>query len=207
MIGTFFEGETILIAGGFAAHLGHLSLPWVMLAAFVGGLAGDQFYFYLGRIKGREFLKRKPRWETKANRILELIDRYRTPLILGFRFMYGFRTITPFTIGLSGIGRSRFLALNVIGVLFWSATVALVGYSFGVTAEAVLAGTKEFRRWIMLGIICTGALAWSLYFLLRKRMGRKEKEAMRSAECGVRNDTKDPGAKCATRKQLRGNVE
>ena len=168
IIGTFFEGETILIAGGFAAHLGHLSLPWVMAAAFAGGLAGDQFYFYLGRIKGREFLKRKPRWETKADKVLGLIDRYRTPLILGFRFMYGFRTVTPFTIGLTGISRRRFLALNVIGVLVWSAIVALVGYSFGVTAEAMLAGTKRFHRWIMLGIVCTGALAWSIYFLHRK---------------------------------------
>ena len=44
VIGTFFEGETILIAAGFAAHGGYLKLQWVTLAAFLGSLAGDQFY-------------------------------------------------------------------------------------------------------------------------------------------------------------------
>jgi membrane protein DedA with SNARE-associated domain len=44
-IGTFAEGETILILGGIAAKLGYLALPWVILAAFVGGLCGDQLFF------------------------------------------------------------------------------------------------------------------------------------------------------------------
>jgi membrane protein DedA with SNARE-associated domain len=172
IIGTFFEGETILIAGGFAAHLGHLRLPWVMLAAFAGSLAGDQFYFYLGRLKGRAFLERRPRWKAKADRVTELVDRYRTPLMLGFRFMPGFRTVTPFTIGLTGVGKGRFLILNAIGGLFWAVTVSLIGYFFSFTAEAALAGTRKYHRWIMLGIIFTGALIWTCYFLRRSRHKR-----------------------------------
>ncbi len=49
LVGTFLEGETILVLAGFAAHLGYLNLPWVILVAFVGTLSGDQLFFYLGR--------------------------------------------------------------------------------------------------------------------------------------------------------------
>ena len=49
LVGTFFEGETILVLGGFAAYRGYLHLPWVIIAAFVGSLCGDQLFFFLGR--------------------------------------------------------------------------------------------------------------------------------------------------------------
>ena len=47
-IGTFFEGETILVIAGFAAHQGYMKLPGVIIAAFIGTVFGDQLFFYLG---------------------------------------------------------------------------------------------------------------------------------------------------------------
>ena len=58
LIGTFFEGETILLIAGFFAHLGYLKLSYVIAAAFAGSLAGDQLFFYAGRIKGIELVNR-----------------------------------------------------------------------------------------------------------------------------------------------------
>ena len=49
LLGTFLEDETILVLGGFAAHRGYLALPWVIVAAFLGSLCGDQLFFFLGR--------------------------------------------------------------------------------------------------------------------------------------------------------------
>jgi membrane protein DedA with SNARE-associated domain len=40
-VGTFLEGETILIICGFFAHRGYLELAWVIVVAFMGSLAGD----------------------------------------------------------------------------------------------------------------------------------------------------------------------
>jgi membrane protein DedA with SNARE-associated domain len=34
--GTFFEGETVLVLAGFAAHRGYLELPLVIACAFAG---------------------------------------------------------------------------------------------------------------------------------------------------------------------------
>ncbi len=54
LIGTFLEGETILIIGGLLAKLGLLKLPTVMLVVFIGSFSGDQLYFYIGYFKGQE---------------------------------------------------------------------------------------------------------------------------------------------------------
>jgi membrane protein DedA with SNARE-associated domain len=58
LAGTFLEGETILIIGGLLAKLGLLKLSTVMGIAFIGSFSGDQVYFYIGRFKGRELLKK-----------------------------------------------------------------------------------------------------------------------------------------------------
>ena len=57
LVGTFLEGETVLLLGGFAAHRGYLDLVGVMAAAFAGSLTGDWLYFEIGRRKGMAFLK------------------------------------------------------------------------------------------------------------------------------------------------------
>ncbi len=172
--GTFLEGETILIAAGFAAHGGSLKLQWVMLAAFAGSLAGDQFYFFVGRMKGKAFLHRRPAWESKVERVLKLFDRHRTLVVLGFRFMYGLRTVTPFAFGLTGISATRFFVLNLIGAFVWSVVVALVGYLFGAAARTVIADLKKYEHWVILGILWTGALVYIVYFLHKREIERAE---------------------------------
>jgi len=173
-IGVFLEGETVLIAAGFAAHLGHLSLMWVMLIAFAGSLAGDQFYFFLGRIRGKAFLQRRPRWEAKVKRVWTLFEHYRTLLMLGFRFLYGLRTVTPFAIGLSGVSGIRFFVCNIIGGAVWSVAVAFVGYLFGAIAEAILVDVKRYEHWIIPGVLCAGAFVWFIYFMHHRTKNRPE---------------------------------
>lgn len=177
VIGTFLEGEGILIAAGFAVHLGYLELPWVILAAFGGSLAGDQLYFFLGRMKGDTFLRKHPRWEAKVKKVWQLLDRYRTLLILGFRFAYGFRTVTPFAIGLSNIRACRFLVLNVIGALGWSIVVALLGYFFGSAAKAVAGDIRQYGRWIIAGIFLAVAAVWMIHFLYKRKKDRGARRA------------------------------
>jgi membrane protein DedA with SNARE-associated domain len=174
IIGTFLEGESILIVAGFAVHLGYLKLQWVILSAFAGSVAGDQLYFFLGRVKGEAFLQKRPRWKTKINKVWKLLDRYRTLLILGFRFAYGLRTVTPFAIGLSNIRASRFLVLNVIGGLCWSVVVALVGYFFGAAALAVFVDVKKYEHWIVIGILLGASVVWIIYFLRERKKDRAE---------------------------------
>jgi membrane protein DedA with SNARE-associated domain len=170
-IGTFFEGETVLIVGGFLAHRTYLELPWVIASAFLGTLCGDQMYYYLGRIKGLEFLQKRPRWKRKSARVRRLMRRHQTFVVLGFRFIYGARTMIPFLIGASGIPPLRFLILNAIGALVWASAVGVAGYFLGSTVELFFADVQRYELWI-LGILgAAGLVAWSVWWLSEKHSG------------------------------------
>jgi len=173
IVGTFLEGETILIAAGFAAHQGYLKLSWVILAAFIGSLAGDQFYFLLGRLKGRSFLQKRPAWRMQTGRAERLLDLHGTWIMLGFRFMYGLRTITPLVIGSSRISVSRFVALNAAGALVWAIAIGSLGFLFGTAIETVLRDVRRIEGWIVLGMLGVGAVVWIIYFVRKKRAGAK----------------------------------
>ncbi|HBH61117.1 MAG TPA: DedA family protein [Nitrospiraceae bacterium] len=171
MIGTFFEGETILVIGGFAAHRGYLSLPLVILAAFIGTLAGDQLYFFIGRKKGNAFLDKRPSWKPHMEKVRILLERYQALLILGFRFLYGLRTVTPFVLGMSRVKTANFIMLNVVGALVWAALFGTGGYLFGAALEIFLEDIKRYERLTFLGMFLAGLAVWVLH-LYQKYRGR-----------------------------------
>lgn len=168
LVGTFLEGETILVIAGFAAHRGWLSLPWVMAVAFCGSLAGDQLWFHLGRRKGSAFVAARPAWAQGAERVRMLTGRHGVLVVLGFRFLYGLRTVTPLVLGASGYDVRRFTALNVAGAAVWSVLVSLAGYFFGHVAESLIEDIKRYELWLIAILALTGAVVW-LWRVLRRR--------------------------------------
>ncbi len=162
LVGTFLEGEVILVLAGFAAHQGYLELPWVVIAAFAGTLIGDQLYFHLGRLRGRAFLDRRPGWQSRAERAFELLRKQEVLLILGFRFMYGMRIVTPFVLGVSGVSVTKFLVLNVISAFLWAGTVASLGYLFGQSVEGLLGNVERYELWIFAGLAAAGGVLWRI---------------------------------------------
>ena len=91
-LGTFFEGETILVLAGFLAFRGYMDIYVVVVVAFFGSYAGDQLWYFMGRKHGRKLLARKPRWQIMGDRALEHIRKHPDIWVLSFRFVYGLRT-------------------------------------------------------------------------------------------------------------------
>jgi len=168
-IGTFLEGETILILGGFSAHRGYLELPWVIVYAFLGTLAGDQLYFYIGRVRGKSLLEKRPAWKSKSEKVFLLMEKYDVWLILGFRFLYGIRTVTPFLIGTGSISSFRFLILNMLGASVWAVVVGTMGYVFGHALEVMIGNIKHYELLIISILTGAGVLSWMLHFANTKR--------------------------------------
>jgi membrane protein DedA with SNARE-associated domain len=169
LLGTFIEGETILVLGGFVAHRGYLHLPWVILAAFIGTLCGDQLFFFLGRRRSQAFLAKRPSWKERIDRTHRLLDRFRIPLILGFRFLYGLRTVTPFVIGMSPVPTAQFVFLNAVGAMVWAIAVGTGGYLFGNALEILIGNVKRYEFLVFGAIAFIGGSIWSLTFLGRRR--------------------------------------
>jgi membrane protein DedA with SNARE-associated domain len=174
LIGTFFEGEIILILGGFAAHRGYLHLPLVIAAAFLGSLCGDQLYFFLGRYRGRAFLRKHPDWEGRISRFRRLMDRFGTPFIIIFRFLYGLRTVAPFAIGLSDISTVKFMALNAVSAAVWAVVLGILGYLFGHAMEIVLDDVKEYEMVVMTGLVGIAVAVLMIRHALNKRRAGRQ---------------------------------
>ena len=158
--GALLEGETVLIMAGFAAHRALLHLPWVIAVAAAGGFLGDQIFFALGRYRGRQMLARFPSVQRQAARVEDLIDRHRTWLILGVRFLYGLRVAGPVLIGMSRVSHVEFMLLNFIGALIWAMVVTGAGYVFGQAVEMGMHDARRYELELLAGIALVGVVVW-----------------------------------------------
>lgn len=167
-LGTFLEGETVLVMAGFAAYGGYLNLYWVMGVATLGSFMGDQLFYFLGTRYGRQILERFPILKPRAARVLALIERYHTPLIPGIRFMYGLRIVAPLVFGMSAIPWYRFFLLNLLGALVWAILVSGAGYLFGEVLELLLADIHRYEAILLASLAVAGIAVW-LGYLWRHR--------------------------------------
>ncbi len=126
-IGAILEGESFVLVAGSLVQNNYLEISWVILTAFSGSFVGDQFFFFLGRYRGVPFLEKHPSWKAKIGKAKGIFEKYRIIAIIGFRFMYGFRSISPFLIGMSGFCPAQFIVLNMLGAMIWSLTLVYLG--------------------------------------------------------------------------------
>jgi len=167
LLGTAFEGETIMIMGGFSAHRGYLELlPWVVLAGFVGNFIQNQIYFILGRRYGNRMLEKHPDWKPRLQQVNGWLERFQSLLSIGLRFVPGFRTIGGVAIGMSDVSTGRFIVLNLIGAVLWAVVIGFLGYLCGHVLQLILGEIKHLEVPILAGITVAGSL-W--FFIHRRR--------------------------------------
>lgn len=167
--GAFFEGETVLILGGLAAHQGYLALPGVCAAAFLSTLCADLLWFHLGRAKGPALLEKRPAWKARSEQLFARVRRHQNLVVLTFRFVYGLRTLTPLALGATGIARLRFLLLDILGAGAWTVAYAALGYLFGSTVQAFLGDVRRFELWFFAAVLLLGGLVWLVHRRPRSR--------------------------------------
>jgi membrane protein DedA with SNARE-associated domain len=159
-IGTFLEGESFLLIAGLAAHRGYLDLPLCMLVAGTGSFLCDQVWFYIGRVRGRPFIERRPEWAKRAARVQGWIEHHQILMALSLRFAYGLRTITPITFGAVGFGPVRFAVLNAVSAVVWALAFGYVGYACGRFAESVIGGLRKNEAWLIVILASAGLIYW-----------------------------------------------
>ena len=158
-VGTLFEGETVLLAAGYAAQRGLLHWPVVIAIAIVGGTLGDQIAFMVGRWKGAFLIARFPSLAHRVPQVHRLLERHHVFLILVIRFLYGLRIAGPIIMGTSQVPFLRFAVLNFVGAILWALLVSGAGYYFGVVLEAWVANVEHVELFILLGILLSGFIA------------------------------------------------
>ncbi|MFD1260985.1 DedA family protein [Entomomonas asaccharolytica] len=165
-IGTFLEGETILVLAGIAAAHEFLDLKTVIIVAFIGSYCGDQLWYFLGRYYGIALLQKRPKWQKSADKALIYFRKNPDLWVLTFRFMYGLRTIMPVAIGISGYSPKRYIILNGIGAIIWAIVLGSTSYYFG---TIVLSYLKDYELIFLGGIVVLALFLWIRRFIKNRK--------------------------------------
>lgn len=163
-LGAGLEGETAVIAGGILAHQHILSLPGVAISGALGSFSADQLFFVLGR-----HFRDHPRIEKMlenpaAERALDTLEKHPVAFVLGFRFLYGSRTVSPVAVGASDVSQARFSALNAVAAILWSLLFTAVGYGLGGPLGRYFHRPKSIVPFLVAGLLVLGVGL----FVLRK---------------------------------------
>ena len=130
----FAPGDTAMITAGILAANDGLIIALVIVAGAVGGVLGDNLFYFLGRRYGR----RLAGWLFRGERGAELYrgaeeqihTRGGTIVVVG-RFIPAGRTATTFACGTVEYPYRRFFVVDAVAATAWAAYTALLGYVGG----------------------------------------------------------------------------
>jgi membrane protein DedA with SNARE-associated domain len=171
-IGTFLEGEAIVVAAGFFASRGYLNIGLVTLVAFAGAYIGHLFWFWLGRAHGVRLLDRFPSMRRHFGQGIRVFERYGAFAIILTQWIYGLRITCAVIIGMSQIGIVKFLIYEAVACVIWATAIALLGFYFGRAIESVLGRVEHLELYGLALIVLVAVGFW-----LRHRW--KERQAER----------------------------
>lgn len=165
-VGSFLEGETILVMAGFFGERGLLDLFAVMVVGFLGAYSGHIFWFWLGRTRGLRLVERFPRMKLHFGKGIRIFERYGASAIFITQWIYGLRITCAVIIGMSRIPVLKYLVYQGITCMIWTMVIVGAGYSFGRAFETLLGRVEHLEKWGLL-VLALIALAFWLYH--RKR--------------------------------------
>jgi membrane protein DedA with SNARE-associated domain len=136
LFAAFWEGEAVLITAGTLCGAGFLDWRWTILAAAIGGSAGDQVYFYAAHERAARAInksKRLRRWYPKVSRF---ILRHSTVGVLLSRFAAGLRITIPLVCATAGMPPKKYSLLSLISGFAWASFWVAITYTIGMHMRA-----------------------------------------------------------------------
>ena len=162
-IGTFLEGEAILVTAGFFASRGYLDAILVAFIAFAGAYSGHLFWFWLGRKHGVKLLDRFPRMKKHFGKGMRVFERYGAAAIIITQWLYGLRLTAAVIIGMSRISTLKFVAYEAFSCAIWAIAITSAGFYFGRAIEAVLGRVENIEKYVLLGIAVVAIGTWAYH--------------------------------------------
>jgi membrane protein DedA with SNARE-associated domain len=164
-------GETALIAAGVLASDGQVRIEFVIAIAAIAAIIGDNIGYVIGRTGGRRLLERPGFLEHHRRRMIEhgepFFERHGPKAVFLGRWIGVLRIAAAWLAGINRMHWPRFLFWNALGGIAWAASVGLLAYWLGPTAE------KIFRA---VGLAGVGVVALAVIgFMLWRRRGQHRK--------------------------------
>ena len=169
---SILEGEAGLIMAGIMSHTGDMNLFLAIFIAGLGGFAGDQIYFYIGRFN-KPYVHKKFKGQRRKVALAHLLlKKYGWPIIFAQRYMYGMRTIIPISIGLTRYDSKTFAIINLISAWCWAAITIVAAWYFGKQILQLIVWAKA--HWY-LSLPFVVVLGGGLFYYFHRATQKREK--------------------------------
>jgi membrane protein DedA with SNARE-associated domain len=171
----------LLLAGGALAGAGKLDLAALLALSLVASLLSDLAWFLIGRRHGARVLGFLCRISLEPDSCVRRTQeafaaRGARTLVLA-KFVPGLSTAAPPLAGMTGMPLARFLWLDGLGALVWTAAFVVPGYLFSDALERLAEQAALTGAWL-LGIFATIVVAWIVVrFTQRQRFLRRLRAA------------------------------
>lgn len=134
-MGLPLPGELVLLTAGALAAQGDFSIVTVMLAAWIGTIAGGSGGYWIGRTGGVALIRKYGRWigfsESREAATRSFFQGNGARTIIIARFVAVLRMLASVLAGSAGMSFGLFSVCNAFGGLIWSAAFGAIGYYFG----------------------------------------------------------------------------
>jgi membrane protein DedA with SNARE-associated domain len=164
--------ETVLLAAGFLAGRGDLSLEPLFLVGIGSAVTGDCCGFLFGRTGGQRLFERLAQRfafvRSRYTRLQSFFDTHGSKAVFMARFIAGARFMAGPMAGAAGMSFLRFLGWNLSGALVWCSLIITIGYLVGDELEWVAHVMHAASYWVALGFLLLTAAIW-LRFRERQR--------------------------------------
>jgi membrane protein DedA with SNARE-associated domain len=170
-LGAPLPGETLLIFAAVLAGRGDMSLPALLISAWVGSVLGDNVGYWIGRKLGRAAVARYgARIGLTAARfgaVEAMFARYGAATVAFARFVDVLRQLNGVVAGTLGMAWRRFLLFNALGAALWVGLWVLGAFYLGEHMSTIMLLAR--RGGVVAGVMAAVALFVALVFLLRRR--------------------------------------
>jgi membrane protein DedA with SNARE-associated domain len=131
LFAAFWEGEAVLITAGLLCGSGFLDWRLAIIAAAIGGSAGDQIYFYAAHERAARLIKKSKRLSKWYPKISKLVLRHSTLGVLLSRFAAGLRITIPIICASAGMPARKYSPLSLISGFAWASFWVALMYPIG----------------------------------------------------------------------------
>ncbi|MEK7723701.1 MAG: DedA family protein [Acidobacteriota bacterium] len=170
------EGDITLLISGVLAHgefFGKYSFLKVFLAGMLGGVAGDSFGYWVGRVFAKTISNYKF-YQKAQPRIERLIDKFGGAAIIISKYIYGIRVAICISSGVGKMPFGRFLFNDFISCSIWALILAGTGYFFSGAVTSIIGDFQQIG--IALFVIVVIGITF-FYLLERFWLSKKVEDA------------------------------
>jgi membrane protein DedA with SNARE-associated domain len=171
-IGAPVPGETLLIFASVLAGRGEMSLPALLVFAWIGSVIGDNLGFLIGRKLGRKTVLRYGAKVGLTNERFSKIEnnyvRYGSATVSFARFFSILRQLNGIVAGILGMSWLRFVLFDAVGAALW-VTVWVFLPAYFSEHLAFIVTLAHHKIVVMSFLIAVGLILLVAYFIRRMR--------------------------------------